>query len=533
MLAHSGESIMVNLFRVLVLSTFLLPKLVHAELDGATESEIETCRQLKVFLDGNVGEVECQSEYQIYSKFVGKYSRSKVKSKYNQVRIAAFNLFKPGATQTEYKDHQLVAQIIDHWDVVAAVELTSNNGLSKRHNEGIVEYYTSRLAQMTEQGADLSASVTRNELALIREQFDFPGYIEVLKELQKLDASWSLVLSGKQEGSENSTVKELTGFYYRSSVVDLKATQYCRDKYGRNGKYGCLPVLDEKTFGRDVDGLFSRRPFLATFESGEFDFTLLSTHVIHNTPSDEDLQKKILRNVYGVEDYKDIGPGVTQLKFARFAEVRLMAELVEYLKKSYYEQDYIILGDFNLESTNDYWETFFNDFRGLELKIEGATSMALGKSLSDGTITHGTKSNYDHFLFDPNETRNCKGSNTAKIFNFIEGDFSKLINRRYLVRSNAKYQSQTRDVEMYRLKAGGREKVENLVDNYTRSIQNKLTVKNNKLVPRFDMEESQKEFYDRVIDSQLFDKTYYNYLKEVISDHLPIYMNCSNQYDND
>lgn len=533
MLAHLGEHIMPNLFRLLVLATFLVPNFALAELDGATESEIETCRQLKVFLDGNVGEVECQSEYQIYSKFVGDYSPSKAKSLSGQVRIGAFNVFKPGATQTEYKDHQLVAAVINKWDVVAAVELTSNNGVSKRHNEGIVEYYTSRLAQMTEQGQDMASAVTNNELALIREQFDFPGYIEVLKELQKLDASWSLLLSGKQEGSENSTVKELTGFYYRSSVVDLKPTQYCRDRYGRNGKYGCLPVLDEKTFGRDVDGLFSRRPFVATFESGAFDFTLLSTHVIHNTPSDEELQKKILKNVFGVEDYKDIGPGVTQLKFARFAEVRLMAEFVEYLKKNYYEQDYIILGDFNLESSNNYWETFFEDFKGLELRIEGATSMALGKSLSDGTITHGTKSNYDHFLFSPVDTQNCAGEGSAKIFNFIEGDFAKLINRRYRVRSNAKYYSTTREMEMYRLKAGGREKVALLVDDYLRSIQNKLTVKNGKLVQRFDLEESKAEFYDRVIDSQLFDKTYYNYLKEVMSDHLPIYMNCSNQYDND
>ncbi len=533
MTPHFGERIMVNLFKVLVLSTFLLPNLALASIDGATESEIETCRRLRIFLAGAVGEVECQTEYQIYSKFVGNYDRQRVKKESKNVRIGAFNLFKPGATQTEYKDHQLVAEVINHWDVVAAIELTSNNGLSKRHNDAIVEYYTNRLTEIETTNSDLNSLTTRNELALIREQYDFPGYILLLKELQKLDSSWSLVLSGKQEGSENATVKELTGFYYRSSVVSLKKTNYCRDRYGRNGKFGCLPVLDKKTFGRDVDGLFSRRPFISTFESGEFDFTLLATHVIHNTPSDEALQKKILKNVYGVEDYKDIGPGVTQLKYARFAEVRLMAEFVEYLRKSYYEQDYIILGDFNLESSNNYWETFFNDFSNLEIRIEGATSMAVGKSLSDGTITHGTKSNYDHFLFDPSETTNCQGDGAAKIFNFIEGDFSRLINRRYLVRSNAMYYSTTREKDMYRLKAGGREKVESLVSNYVRSIENKMTVKSGQLVKRFDIEESKQEFYDRVIDSQLFDKTYYSYLKEVMSDHLPIYMNCSNQYDND
>ncbi len=521
-----------NLFRVLVLTTFLIPNFVFASID-ASESEIETCRRLKVFLAGSVGDIECRNEYQIFSKHVGNYEREAVKKKSKQVRIGAFNLFKPGATQTEYKDHRLVAEIMNDWDVIAAVELTSNNGMTKRHNDAIVEYYTNRLAELQAQEIDENEKTTSNELALIREQYDFPGYILLLKELQKLDPTWSLLLSGKEEGSENATVKELTGYYYRSSTVKIKSTEYCRDRYGKEGRFGCLPVLDEKTFGRDVEGLFSRRPFLSTFESGEFDFTLLSTHVIHNTPSDEDLQKKILKNVFGVDDYKDIGPGVTQLKFARFAEVRLMAEFVEYLKKNYYEQDYIILGDFNLESSNNYWETFFNDFKGLELRIEGATSMAVGKNLSDGTITHGTKSNYDHFLFDPKETSNCQGEGAAKIFNFIEGDFAKKIERKYLVRSNAMYYSTTRESDMYRLKSGGKEKIDVLVDNYVHSIKNKLTVKSGKLVPRFDIEESKKEFYDRVIDTQLFDKTYYSYLKEIISDHLPIYMNCSNQYDND
>lgn len=533
MSAHSRESIMTNLLGILVLTTLIFTNLAHAQLDGATESEIDTCRNLKVFLDGGVGEIECQTEYQIYSKHVGNYDRSRVRKEYKDVRIGAFNLFKPGATQTEYKDYRLVAEAMNHWDVTAAVELTSNSGVNKKHNDAIIEYYTSRLAEIQSAGLDMNEVATKNELALIREQYDFPGYIQLLKELQKLDPTWSLLLSGKQEGSENATVKELTGFYYRSSVVSLKSTPYCYDRYGKRGRFGCLPELDTETFGRDVDGLFSRRPFIGTFESGNFDFTLLSTHVIHNTPSDEELQKKILKNVFGVDDYKDIGPGVTQLKYARFAEVRLMAEFVEYLKKNYYEQDYIILGDFNLESSNNYWETFFNDFKGLELKIEGATSMAVGKSLSDGTVTHGTKSNYDHFLFNPKTTSNCGADDSAKIFNFVEGDFAAKVNRKYLVRSNAKYYSKEREEEIYRYKAGGREKVDFILDDYVHSIKNKLTVKSGKLVQRFDIEESREEFYQRVFDTQLFDKTYYSFYKEVISDHLPIYMNCSNQYDND
>ena len=78
----------------------------------------------------------------------------------------------------------------------------------------------------------------------------------------------------------------------------------------------------------DPHQLFARRPFVATFKVGKFDFTLITVHVI-----------------YGA----DAKP--------RVKEVKLLAQVVKTtLENNGGERDVMLLGDFNTPPNSDAWK---------------------------------------------------------------------------------------------------------------------------------------------------------------------------------
>lgn len=503
----------------------------------AGEEEKATCRELRYFLENSVGDIDCLDQYHHYNAHAKSiYYSSKKALSQKEVKIGSFNLYNLGSTRTEFKDNALVAKIVNRWDVVAVQELMPVIGRDLRHNEALTELYKSlkiKLADMTTNGASYSErKKLKDELELLKSQYEVPGYIPLLKELQKVDPSWSLILAGTEEGTDTSTVFELAGYFYRASVVRPIKNEYCEKYQGGSKSYACTPKFEKEFYGSNVAELFARRPFVGSFESANFDFTLVNTHIIHNAPSDETLRKKILKAAFGVEDHSEIGYGVSSRTFARFAEVKHIINFMEKYRKQFKEQDLILLGDFNIEADEEYWNILLKDAPGMEVHIKDKTSISLKRVLASGTETNGVKNNYDHFVYNSKVTQACSPDN-AKVFNFLENSFQKIIDNKYLIRSNQTYEDEETKKTRYYLAGSANYTMNEIMGPFLNYIDGKYTVSRGKIVKRFDREEKKKDLERKVFEPQLHDRSYYRHYREIISDHLPIYVNCSNKYDHD
>ncbi|EQC49851.1 hypothetical protein [Bacteriovorax sp. DB6_IX] len=499
----------------------------------AGQVEVQECEELKDLLSGSLGSIDCEINYHHFnSKSSQKYYNYKRALSQKNVRISTFNVYQAGSSRTEFKDLELVAKMMNHWDVVGATELVSVIGIDKKHNEGIQEYIKNLEAEIPSLSQSEKAE-HRRTIKKLRGQIVLPGYVDILLELRKLDPSWSLIVSSTEEGAENATIKELGGFYYRAAVVQPQENEYCAKFYNTSKALGCYPRFDKKTYGKDVAHLFARRPFMANFKSAKFDFSLILTHIVFNAPSDEEFRKEIIQAAYGVDEYTEVGEGISSRTFARFAEVSHILEMMAQSRKRFKEQDLILLGDFNLESDNPYWNVLFEKYKGIEVKIDKPTSLAQSKTLADDTETEGTSNNYDHFVLDTNETYQCAGKNSAKIFNFIENSFRNIIDKKYLIRTEKSYIDEESGLKMFYLSKYGKEKAIDSVDRFMKSLEDKVTIKRNQIVPRYDLDVKAEDMIRKLYEPQLYERSYYRYFQETISDHLPVYMNCSNTTDND
>ena len=509
-----------------------------AFIANAGELEIEQCQELRGFLNSKLGDIDCLDQYHHFNSSGSRnfYTTQNSLTK-RQVRISTFNVYQAGSTRTEFKDYELMAKMINHWDVIGTTELVNVIGIDKRHNEAVTNHYKKLLQHYRElvktKAPKKEQSKVLSKISLLKKQYELPGYVKILTELQKLDPSWSLLLSGNTEGTKTATIRELSGYFYRSSSVKPVINEYCKKYYKFSKAYGCYPKFNKETYGHDVADLFARRPFIGSFKSGNFDFTLVTTHVVFNAPSDENLRKRIIKAAFGVDHYTEIGEGVTSRTYARFAEMTHILNFMRNYKMSFKENDLILLGDFNLEAKNPYWKTLFDENPGMEIKIEGATSLSQSKTLSDGSSTHGTSNNYDHFVLDTKITSQCAGKKNAKVFNFLENSFRKLIDKKYLVRTDNAYVHPDTGLDMFYLDQKGKNKALKITEKIVKRLKSKYTVRRGEIVPRFDLEKKAEDVVRKLIEPQLFERSYYRYFQETISDHLPVFMNCSNQQDDD
>jgi hypothetical protein len=505
----------------------------------AEKEEKAGCRELRSFIGSKaVGDIDCYDEYHHFNAHAASTYYTKSQSiKSQNVKIGSFNLYNLGSTRTEFKNHAIVAKIINKWDIVAAQEILPVIGVDFKHNTALTTLHRElkiQYAELVANGASYSERArVKDKIELLEKQYHTPGYIPLLKELQKLDPSWALILSGSEEGTATSTVFELAGYFYRGTKVKPISNEYCRKYFKGSKAYACTPKFDKTFYGKNVADLFARRPLVGSFQSGNFDFTLLNSHIIHNTPGNLEQRKKILQAAYGVDDYTEIGHGVGKRTFARFAEVKHILNFMSLYKKKFKEQDLILLGDFNLKKTENYWPVLLEDFPGTEVKIEGKTSIALAR-LTSGRETKGVKNNYDHFIFDDGITSNCAGKDNFKIYNFLENSLRKELDKEYKVRSSTPYKDPENERRLiYEYSRGGEAKQDRHVRAYIKTIENKYTVSRGEIVKRYDIKEKTEDFLRTVFKPQLQDRSYYRFYREIVSDHLPIYMNCNNTTDLD
>jgi endonuclease/exonuclease/phosphatase family metal-dependent hydrolase len=548
------------------------------------------CKNNKKYLDKDYN-IQCELNYHHYNSSSYKKNYSKSFSLNNEkVKIAEFNALHPGMGKSRFKDYSRVAKIINQYDVVGVTELIPLVERDLTNNNSVIEFLEStpklikELAQEIKSLKESIANTTRStvtkkrRLALITKQkvqleedlkdarsiYRTPGYLKILDALHTLKdgETWSLILAPQGEGSESTPTLELVGYYYRSSKVKPKNNDYCEDlkRTGRiQGKakpVACIVQMDQEDMGEDKRDVIARRPFLAEFISGRFSFTLLTSHVLFDEPNSPEMQNNILHKAFGVDSYLDLkeyANGATKDKYARFAEVKMTLDFVNnYLNKYGQNKDVIFMGDFNLEKSNPFWSHILKSWSGSQIYIDGDTSVSISRYKKDGSETMAASSNYDHFIFNPEQTSECLLNDSDKLdggtFYFSLGRPASYIDRTYKVR-NKKFIERGSFMSLF--SKGYYEKNEK---RYNKAIKKFITPKTigsspiltisktdilhregrriHRLISRGIVvdetatQEYAEKFKERILDSQFSNSTYYKFYAQLVSDHYPIFMSC-------
>jgi hypothetical protein len=530
------------------------------------------CLEIKKYNVGSEYLVECNLNYHFYnSKSVSKYYNHAEAVSTGKVKIAAYNMLHPGSLRSSFKDFKLVANIINNWDLVAGLELLPVLGRDNRVNESIIEFLNgapkaleelrAKLTKLPELYSDevlfseekekIEQEIQKIESLKIssKDVYRAPGYIKILRALRKLDKSWSLLLAPKGEAAEASHVHELVGFFFRGTKVKPILNEHCDEYKGKNGGAGiaCIPNLRKAFFGEDVTEVFSRRPFLASFKSGTFDFSMITSHIIYGSPDDPEAMKKILNPSFGVDTSSNIGMGVTKQNYARWAESKIILKLIKKLRKFYYEQDIIYAGDMNLEASNSYFPTLMKDFPGEELFITKQTTLSQPRFHNQGEPTKGLSKNFDHFIFNKEMSYECLSSSnrsTAKVYPYYSGMVKRYLDKNYKIRDDKYFEVDEIFEEIkeaneeikneYVMLANSKTKMDIAQSAFKKELLKLKKISNNSIVPDYYRLDERVELYKkRVFTDQLTNQYFYRMYLEVLSDHLPISMSCRNKLKDD
>ncbi len=493
-----------------------------------TQAYFEDCNNLKDIVIKERYSVECYTNYHHFnadsvSKF---YKHSNASGKF--IEIGAFNLWHPGSGASPYKDYQIIAKIMNGFDLVSGMELLPVISGDADNNERVAKFVVESKAKIASLQSDNSSEAISQiqeltkKLEMARDLYRAPGYLKVLDELRALDPSWSLILAPSGEAADEKYTQELVGFYYRASKVKPKVNEHCLKfrKKSHGTSYACYPKLTKSWYGKSIRQVFSRRPFLGSFQAGSFDFSLLTSHIVFNTPADEGGMERVLMPSFGVTDYKVLGTGANKANFARLAEMKVILGMMNKIREESEEKDIIFVGDTNLESSNAQWPNLMKAFPGGKVFIDEPTTLSPKRFLSSGEETNGVASDYDHVIMDLSETNECVKSNgelSPRVGNFLKGRIRTLIDQEYRYRVRG-----TNNVDTSR-----EHKRKKKIVQYTDILENTLTIKRDEIaVEETDIEGEIEDFDSRVFKQQLEDDSYYRYFKEVISDHFPIYFSC-------
>ena len=149
-------------------------------------------------------------------------------------------------------------------------------------------------------------------------------------------------------------VKEIYAFFYKTSK---------------------FAVLGQPCLFNDGNDYFIREPYIASFRSGNFDFTLITIHVLYGNSASE-----------------------------RREEIKLLDDIIRIVdEKNGDENDVILCGDFNFHSDDHGWEI--------------TTHSAIVPASIKTTITD--TSSYDNFWIDTDVTKELQ-MNTLEVYAFDE-----------------------------------------------------------------------------------------------------------------
>lgn len=520
------------------------------------------CEENRRFVIQDQYEAECHHNYHHYNASSARDHYHAFRARHQgDVKIASFNLWHPGTAKSGFQDYGLFAQLMNQWDVVAAQEMVAVVAQNLRNNQEVLNFLETGPELLIELRARLTRNPNDSQLIERIEQLENdlkrapslyrePAYLTILHELRKLDSSWALIMAPRGEAAQPQHIQEIAGYFYRGSVVRPKENPHCEEfkERERNGTpYACIPHFYQGFMDRDTAHIFSRRPFMASFRSYQFDFTLLNTHVIFTTSRDEEVVRDVMTTAFGVDSIENMGTGFTIANYARWAEVKLTLEFMERYRQRYNRDDLIFTGDMNLEASNAFWPEALLSYPGAQVYVEDPTTVSQLKYRVNGQATNGFASNYDHFILEPEVFRNCldeSGNLRARVDSFYEGVVGNYIKDTYYIRhrpqvSNDQLIKYDDDYEPVNPSNMGLAPDFPMVDNaeeimapFMRRIEELLgsvyTVRNNQIIPDTSRLQQRVDTYrQRIFIDQLYNRTYHRLYQELLSDHHPIVMTCS------
>lgn len=346
--------------------------------------------------------------------------------------------------------------------------------------------------------------------------YRIPGYLKILEQLRKLDSSWSLIVSPHGDAAVESNTQEMVGYFYRASRLRTANNVHCSNRFNKPSA-GCYPNFYEDYMGENMATLFSRRPFLATFTDGQMPFSLLAAHVVFESPSKPEIQKMMLEKAFKVRSLEELPTGINNANYARFIEVMVSLQLIEKLRKEGMER-VIYTGDLNLELKNPFWKEIFRRVGEQVILVEKKTSLSENRFVQNAESL-GLGSNYDHFIMSIPDASHCKNADHV---NFMTNSFSKKIKDKYFIRTEGEKGPYDRSKNAEEIINARSKEMELILQDY-----NFLVSKTNDFtVDNIMIADDMKNFVSRVFDAQVEDETYYKVFVQVMSDHLPIKMEC-------
>jgi hypothetical protein len=378
-------------------------------------------------------------------------------------------------------------------------------------------------------------------------------------ELKKIDPSWALILSPRGDSAQEGSVEEMVAYFYRGSLVRPIVNPHCQEfKDNRGGTpYACLINLRANFMGKDLSVHFSRRPFMASFQSANFKFTLVSNHVVYGYGGDENAQTMLLNDTFGTDVLEQIGTGVTMANFARFAEVKNTLDFMNRYVERYQDKNIMFVADTNLVPKIPFWADVLKTFPGSTLLINEPTTISPTRYSIDGRETNGVANSYDHFILNPKTFSNCS---SGEVYNYYRSDVRADIDRVYGIQErigmrvhNKSYHPYSGDEDLssletalgsdelplpedpgplkldYPLMEYGQAKMDHFVGLYADYLNSLFTVKNKVVVKDdFQIPERLEGLRRRVFLKQLTKPFYYRFYQELLSDHFPVSISCSN-----
>ena len=508
---------------------------------GEADEFQEQCQQISQYLVKDQYLLQCHGNYHHYNADAYRqyYQKNNAQTQ-GIVKIASFNLLQPGSSASFYKDYKLLAELMNKWDLISAVELIAVVGEDLKHNQAVLSFINdgpqliAQLQKKIQESCSLQEKskleeeliTLQKDLKLAPNLYRAPGYLQILNELRQLDPSWSLLLTPRGEGTEEANLKELAGFYYRAQTVRPLINPYCREvhTHGTAHPFACIPDFSAHFMDTDYRQVFSRRPFMASFESGDFTVALLAFHSIFSSPTDDELMRNILTPTFGVADYTQLGVGVTKQNYARFAELKVIMEFIRRMQQRFEQKDIILIGDFNLEISNPFLPESLRPWPNSELFIADPTTISQRRYQNDGSETFGYASNYDHFVLDPTQSRECvdeRGILDAKRYDIFREDISTPIEQKYLIRTENYANGK------YIIDQAGINKMNAGMKLYEQALRKRQTVRDNKIVwDDYKFSYRLSSMKKRVYTDQQYDNTYYRLYAELLSDHAPILLSC-------
>lgn len=473
----------------------------NEDLQNREQGECRVAAKRYLFLSDY--KIECDDNYIL---FEAKDIQTKKKSK---IEMAAFNILRTGTDQTLFKDYEYLAKMINQWDLVGVVEIMPIPHSQLKYNSVIDDVRVQLMAHQE----NYNKTQYQKYLELLDASYEKPGFIKILEALKRLDDTWSLILAPKPTG-DNPASYELSGFYYRASVVENRPTAFCGDNRG------CLLPVRSR-----VQKLISRIPFTARFVAGDLDFNAVAVHMRYREPAPDCSEVKAGEDCLNltnsekglVNDFSVVGNKKERYRFIELAIIN------DSMKES--RSDFVIMGDFNLDyepkkrgsDSDAFWRLALNDDKQKVL-IEEKTSIS---------EKYGLSNPYDHFVIDSHENSSLKlcDTNSAKAFNF-------------LIEPKQKVPSALKPMASF-LKARDKSN-KSLLEKFIEDVKNKLNLaqcgsNECETETRFSNSEIDdlSDYYWRrvLIDSEKDDGEVnhfpYRVHIELISDHLPIHMSCN------